>query len=160
MSYEIEGICNLFKNTGLHHQTVRAWLKRGLKKIDNQKPILIMGSDLIAFLKDQNERNRCQVSLDQIYCMRCKQPSHVFRNTIEVTQEKNFIRVKALCRTCKSIMNKSVKLDDFSIIKKTFKMGDISELRDCIDPTDKNHIVNHPKPCSEESLKQAQIKLL
>ena len=46
-NYTVEDVANLL---GVHKNTVREWIKQGLPKIDDKRPMLILGCDLFAFL--------------------------------------------------------------------------------------------------------------
>jgi excisionase family DNA binding protein len=52
-SYAVEQAA---RRLGVHKNTVRAWIKVGLPTIDDRRPILILGSDLIAFLRARRAR--------------------------------------------------------------------------------------------------------
>ena len=47
-NYTVEEVARLF---GVHRNTVREWIKRGLPTSDDKRPKLILGRDLIAFLQ-------------------------------------------------------------------------------------------------------------
>ena len=49
-NYSVEDISNLLK---VHKNTVRSWLKKGLESIDDNRPILNLGSVLKQYLKKQ-----------------------------------------------------------------------------------------------------------
>tara|TARA_A200000113_G_scaffold211980_1_gene213129 strand:- start:2878 stop:3393 length:516 start_codon:yes stop_codon:yes gene_type:complete len=138
--YDIDDICTLFSDLGLHPQTVRAWVKRGLKTIDNGKPALIYGNNLIAFLKAQNTENKCITEFDEMFCMGCKDARPIYQNKIKVDQKTNVLSVSGLCRCCKTKMYQNYKLSDFSALRKTFKVVDVLELYDCEASSDKTHI--------------------
>ena len=46
---------NLF---GIHRNTVREWVKRGLPTSDDRRPMLILGRDLAAFLQARRAKNK------------------------------------------------------------------------------------------------------
>lgn len=149
-SYVIEEICQLFANKGLHPQTVRAWIKAGLKTIDTSKPALIYGHDLISFLKKHNDKNKCSTEFDQIYCMKCRDARSVFQNMVAVEHNGKFLKAQGLCRTCKTRMFKSYKLDAFPELRKIFKLVGVSELYDFSTGTDNTHLeLQKKKPISE-----------
>ena len=58
-NYTVEEVAGLF---GVHRNTVRAWVKRGLPMIDRKRPMLIHGRDLAAFLQARRLKNKqtCQ----------------------------------------------------------------------------------------------------
>ena len=47
-TYSVEEIARLFDK---HKNTVRKWLKEGLQPIDKSRPVLALGSVLVAFFK-------------------------------------------------------------------------------------------------------------
>ena len=139
-AYDIDDICTLFSDLGLHAQTVRKWIKNGLKTIDAGKPALVYGYDLIAYLKKSNNSNKCKTSFDEMYCMGCQDARPIFRNTVSIEQKSQFLKVQGACRECKGPMFKSYKLTDFPALKKKFNLVDVLELYDFETPTDKTHI--------------------
>lgn len=139
-AYDIDDICTVFSDLGLHPQTVRAWVKNGLKIIDSGKPTLIYGNDLISFLKKKNSQNKCSTEFDQLYCMKCQDARPVFRNMVIVEHKNKFLKVQGHCRACKTSMFKSYKMETFPELRKTFTLVDVLELYDPTLTTDKAHI--------------------
>lgn len=151
-SYDLEEISTIM---GVHVQTVRAWIKdEGLRTIDNTQPLLVYGLHLIQFIKKQNDKGKCKTLFDQIYCMSCKDARPAFQNNIAIEPRPSGLCAKAVCRTCKSKMNKTYKLIDFQKLKRTFNVVDVSKLYDCEHSTDKTHIHNNIKSNQSESLQQ------
>ena len=70
-SYSIEEVGRTW---GVHRNTVRQWIKHGLKTIDRQKPLLIQGRDLAEFLLARRRRQRRPCAAGEIYCVRCRLP--------------------------------------------------------------------------------------
>jgi len=58
----------------VHKNTVRAWIRNGLPLIERQRPFLIHGSDLVAFLKRRRIANKRPCGPGQLYCLRCRTP--------------------------------------------------------------------------------------
>lgn len=150
--YDIDDICTLFADLGLHPQTIRAWIKNGLKTIDNGKPTLIYGNDLITFLKTRNAQNKCAVAFDEMFCMGCKDARPIYQNKIIIEQDHNKLRAKGHCRVCKGKINKIYKMDDFPDIRKKFYVVDVLELYDCEVSPSKTHIQDHKHQPPSESL--------
>lgn len=152
-SYDLDEVCALFHDTGLHIQTVRKWInKDGLKTIDKAKPVLIYGHTLIEFLKRHNSKGKCSTSFDQIYCLKCQDARPVYQKKITLEHKNNFLKISGHCSTCKTRMFKNYKMDDFGHIKRTFHTVHVLELYDCQIPTDKTHFNAKPKPPAIESL--------
>ncbi len=70
-NYTVKEIARLF---GVHRNTVRQWVKEGLPGCDDQRPILILGRDLAAFLTRKRVRNKQPCKPGEVYCVRCRAP--------------------------------------------------------------------------------------
>lgn len=68
-SYTVEEVARLF---GTHKNTVRAWVKSGLPTCDSKRPMLILGPDLAAYLKERRTKNKRPCKPGEIYCVRCR----------------------------------------------------------------------------------------
>ena len=53
-SYTVEEIAKML---GKHKNTVRIWVKDGLPTIDDKRPMLILGHDLVEFIKKRRTKN-------------------------------------------------------------------------------------------------------
>ena len=141
-----------FSDLGLHIQTVRAWVnKNGLKTIDTSRPILIYGYDLIAYLKAQNDKGKCQTEFDQLYCMKCKDQRLALQNKIALELKNGFLKACGHCRECKSKMYKSYKNADYKMLHRKFLVVDVLELYDFSIPTVKTHLSTQDKKQPSES---------
>lgn len=151
-AYDIDDVCALFSDPGLHVQTVRKWIKNGLSTIDAGKPALVYGYDLIAYLKKNNTVNKRKTAFDQLYCMGCQDARCIFRNKIVVEQKSQSLKVQGICRECKKSMFQNYKLQDLSALKKKFTLVDVSELYDFETPIDKTHISAQEQNTKSESM--------
>ncbi len=70
-TYTVEEIAKLF---GVHRNTVRAWISRGLPTIDQRRPLLVLGSHLAEFLQRRRKASKRPCGLGEIYCVRCREP--------------------------------------------------------------------------------------
>ena len=70
-SYTVEEIAKLF---GVHRNTVRAWIDRGLPTIDRRRPVLVQGGHLADFLQARRASNKRPCGPGEIYCLRCREP--------------------------------------------------------------------------------------
>ena len=157
LCYTIDEVCNLYKTQRLHPQTVRKWIKNGLKTTDNKTPQLIRGSELKEFLGKLNDSRKLDVDFKEFYCFHCKQVHKPYRNTIAAEQDKSFIKAKALCPNTKKIMNKSYKFSDYSELKKIFNLTDAPRLYDSLNTASKTHNLNNAENGQNESAKQGEI---
>lgn len=107
-SYTVEEIANLF---GTHKNTVRHWVKEGLTCIDDKRPMLVPGADLVAFLQARRVKNKQTCKPGEFYCVRCratKSPSGDMAEYSPITEK--FGRLVAICPDCDSIMNRNVSM--------------------------------------------------
>jgi hypothetical protein len=104
LSYTVEEVA---RNQGVSRCTVRRWIKTGLACLDDQKPMLIIGSDLIAFLKARAQpKHTC--APDEFFCFRCKAPRKAAFGDIETSLAGAGRRqLRALCPDCATIMHKA-----------------------------------------------------
>ncbi len=70
-NYTVDEVAHLF---GVHRNTVREWVKRGLPTTDGKRPMLILGCDLVAFLGARRAKNKRTCQPGEIYCVRCRAP--------------------------------------------------------------------------------------
>jgi hypothetical protein len=107
-SYTVEEVAKLL---GKHKNTVRNWIKNGLATIDEKRPLLILGHDLVEFIKKRRAKNKQSCKPGQLYCVRCrvpKFPAGDFAEYSPVTEK--FGNLIAICPDCDSIMNRLVSL--------------------------------------------------
>jgi len=117
-NYTISEIALLY---GVHKNTVKTWLKRGLKRIDNQRPYIILGRDLKQFIKDLRTINKRPCELGEIYCMKCRTPRIPTQESIIFeTASLRSGRIKASCNVCLSPMNKYFRLADLAVLQRHF----------------------------------------
>jgi hypothetical protein len=70
-TYTTEEIARLF---GVHRNTARQWIKQGLPTCDQKRPVLVVGRDLSAFLKNRRLKSKRPCRPGELYCVRCRVP--------------------------------------------------------------------------------------
>ncbi|MBL8419995.1 MAG: helix-turn-helix domain-containing protein, partial [Dechloromonas sp.] len=114
-NYTVEEIATLF---GVHRNTVRAWVKRGLPTSDDRRPMLILGRDLVAFLQAQRAKNKRTCLPGEIYCVRCRTPKTPAGEMADyealTTTQGNLI---AICPDCETIVYRRVSLAKLAQIR-------------------------------------------
>jgi hypothetical protein len=70
-NYTVEEVARLFET---HKNTVRQWIKSGLKTLDRRRPLLVHGSDLSEFLHDRKQGKKRPCQPGEFYCLRCRVP--------------------------------------------------------------------------------------
>jgi hypothetical protein len=114
-NYTVEEVASLY---GVHRNTVREWVKRGLPTSDDCRPLLILGRDLVAFLQAQRTKNKRTCQPGEIYCVRCRAPKAPAGDMAdyEVVTETlgNLI---AICSDCETLMYRRVSLAKLAQIR-------------------------------------------
>jgi transposase-like protein len=103
------------RTLGVCKATVRRWIKaKGLPLIDQHRPALILGPELIAFGKSHKApKQKCE--LDQAYCLSCRAPKNAALGQMEIIQANaKTANVRMQCETCMSLMHKRFAWRDLS----------------------------------------------
>jgi len=105
-NYNVEEIASLY---GVHRNTVREWTKRGLQAIDKRRPMLILGRDLAAFLRERRLKNKRTCQPGEIYCVRCRTPQKPAGDMAEYKPMTNMLgNLIGICPGCESMMYRRV----------------------------------------------------
>ena len=70
-NYSVEEAASLL---GVHKNTVREWLRGGLPALTDQRPLLILGRELVAYLTRRRQANKRPCKPGEIYCVACRSP--------------------------------------------------------------------------------------
>lgn len=96
---------------GVHKNTVRNWLRDGLEAIDNRRPALILGSDLVVFLKQRRARSKRPLKPGEMFCLKCRaavRPAGRMAEWVHVTDASANLR--GICPSCESLVHRRVSL--------------------------------------------------
>jgi hypothetical protein len=120
LSYTIQEVAGLF---WLHPNAVRRWLKAGLRRIDNQKPHLIHGSDLINFLNERQLKRKRHCQPGEMFCFRCREPRlpAVGSATIDHINERK-IMARGVCELCGTRMNRGALVERLAAVQQAFNV--------------------------------------
>jgi len=127
LSYSINEIAELF---ALHSQAVRQWIKAGLQTIDDRKPFLIHGSELIRFLTKRQAGRKHRCKLDEFFCCRCRVPKRPRDGlvSIRVLNDRQ-LNLAGHCEDCGSPMNRLGSVGQLDQYQKTFIVEPIATPR-------------------------------
>ena len=141
-SYTVEEVAMLL---GKHKNTVRNWVKDGLATIDDKRPMLILGPDLVAFLQERRGKNKQRCNPGQLYCVRCRTPKFPAGDMAdyEPVTEK-FGNLTAICPDCESYINRRVSLA---------RIWEVCGNLDISFPKELQHIVESAKPTENSDLR-------
>ncbi len=141
-NYTVEEVAALF---GVHKNTVREWVKRGLPVSDDKRPMLILGRALFEFLQTRRAKNKRPCQSDEIYCLRCRIPQHPAGDMAEyqpvTTTTGNLI---GICPSCETMMYRRVSLA---------KLDQFRAQLDITMPQALPHIDESTQPCVNSDLK-------
>lgn len=100
---------------GVHKNTVRNWLSRGLATVDRHRPMIFRGSDVIAFLARRRKDAKRPLGPGTMLCLRCKAPRKPASKMIDgYRSNASSANLQALCGVCGAIMNRRVALAEIS----------------------------------------------
>lgn len=112
-SYAVDEVARLW---GVHRNTVRAWLKAGLRTVDSCRPTLIRGKDLVEFLTARRRANRRPCAPGEVFCVRCRSPRRPAAGRAEYRPLTSALgNIVGLCPVCGCAMFRRVnraRLDD------------------------------------------------
>ncbi len=157
--YDIEMLCRVCK---VHEKTVLDWKRKGLKAIDSKKPALFYGAHVKDFLSKMNDVNKCKTEFNQIYCVKCHEGRDPLKKQIQIKYiKKQFVKAHAICKVCKTSINKPYKLEDLPKLRKAFDIVQQLQLYDCKNPTVNTLFLNQGKSTQKEPENQPiQLDLL
>lgn len=107
-NYTVDEVASLF---GVHRNTVREWVKRGLPTSDGRRPMLILGRDLVAFLSARRTKNKRTCQPGELYCVRCRAPRPPAGGMVDyVASTSTLGSLAAICSVCETMMYRRVSL--------------------------------------------------
>jgi hypothetical protein len=109
-SYSVDdAACTL----GVHKNSVRGWITKGLEPIDRHRPMLFAGSTLREFLIAQRSGRKRPCQPGTLYCFRCREPRNPALGMVDYAPISAVSgNLKALCGACGTIMHRRARLAD------------------------------------------------
>jgi len=141
-NYTVEEIARLL---GKHKNTIHNWVKEGLATIDDKRPMLILGPDLVEFIKKRRVKNKQSCKPGQLYCVRCRVPKFPAENMADyepVTEKLG--NLTAICPDCESYINRRVSLT---------RIWEVCGNIDITFPEEQRHIAKRAKPTENSDLR-------
>lgn len=141
-SYTVEEVANLY---GIHRNTVREWIRRGLPTSDDRRPLLILGRELVIFLQVKRAKNKQSCMPGEIYCVKCRVPRAPAGAMAEYRPLTSTLgNLIGICPGCDSRMYRRVNLA---------KLEQVSANLDVTLPQALLHIGESPKPSVNSDLR-------
>lgn len=107
--YFVSEIADLFH---LHPNAVRRWIRARLRTLDDRRPVLVHGGDLIHFLDARQAQRKQKCTADELYCCRCRRPRRPLFNHVEVhLRSETRLNLSGVCATCGARINRAGSVD-------------------------------------------------
>ena len=139
-NYTVEEIATLF---GIHRQTVRRWIKGGLPTIDDRRPMLILGSDLVIFLGNRRQKKKQKCKPGEIYCVRFRLPKSPAGGMADYEpQTATLGNLIGLCPDCDSLIYRRVnvtRLDELRSILSITILEAVEHINEIYKPSVNSH---------------------
>ena len=134
-AYSVDEVTELL---GVHKNTVRQWLRRGLSAMDKTRPILIHGSELKRFLLNRRLLAKAPCEAHEFYCLKCRAPRTPWGRVVDVTiRSQRLFNTHAICEICDTGMYKAAGQVKLVEMLKTL----------CIQQVQPRHIIETLPPC-------------
>jgi excisionase family DNA binding protein len=105
------------RTVGAAKGTIRRWLNDGLPAIRDRKPLLILGADLIDYMKGKN-RPKCACPPGSCYCVRCRdvrRPAGAFAEFVPIDTRSG--NLGAVCPACGGLMYRRTSYKQLEAIR-------------------------------------------
>ncbi len=137
--YTVEEIARLL---GTCRATVRRWLKNGLTAIDDQRPAMVRGADLLEYLTGRvKPKSRCPPGY--CYCVKCRAahlPAGAMAELIVLTAATGNLR--GLCPACGTMMHRRMALAQLESIRTILDVTIVESVRPLKDSFSPSQIVH------------------
>lgn len=125
-SYTVEEVA---RRLGVHKNTVRAWISKGLPVIDERRPTMIHGQELFSFLQRQRAGAKRPCAVEEIYCVKCREPKIPAGRMVDyLPQTESFGNLQGICPDCDTMIYRRAsraRLDAIcAVLDITFSVAD------------------------------------
>lgn len=91
----------------VHENTVRAWIRDGLKVLDDIYPAVVHGTALREFLRALKDRQKRTCAANELYCFGCHAPREPAAGSIRfVARNSKQLMITAECVECGTGLNR------------------------------------------------------
>jgi excisionase family DNA binding protein len=108
----------------VHRVTVRHWVKHcGLKVLAVRRPYLILGADLVAFLKARRAAQKRKCGPGEMYCLKCRSPRKPAAGLLEHrVYSPSRGSIIGICTDCGTLMHRIVSARRAASVAAEFNM--------------------------------------
>ncbi|MDE6481970.1 MAG: hypothetical protein K2L25_04085 [Alphaproteobacteria bacterium] len=138
-------------------RTIRAFVADGMPTIDDGKPTLIRGYDLINYLRTKNRVTKNPLKTNEMYCLRCREPIVPLNNNVTMHETGTSLKLSGICPLCGKVANRAYKISAKDLLSGTFHIVDDLSIYDSVTtPSDcripESSLPQHPTPEKEGQL--------
>ncbi len=114
-TYSVEEVVKLL---GSHRNTIREWLRKGLRTIDQRRPLLIHGGDLVVFLVARRKASKRPLKPGELRCFSCREARVPIGGAVVYqAQTSSLGNLVGVCPVCDTRMFRRVSLAKMSQAK-------------------------------------------
>lgn len=118
--YYLQEIAELFD---IHKNSVRNWVKSGLPLVDDKRPHMVHGAELIAFLDERQSNRKRQCQPHEFYCFKCRLPRPLWERLADITiASETRLQLSGLCCTCNTQVFKAGSVAKIPEYARTFDL--------------------------------------
>ncbi len=103
---------------GVSLSTIRNYEKGGLPVLRAERPFLIQGAELKAWLAARRQRAKQPLKAEQMFCLRCKAPQTPLGGMVDCTAlSSGKLQLTGLCPTCGGVIHRAAshrQIPDFA----------------------------------------------
>lgn len=100
---------------GVSEAAFRKWPDKGMRVINDKRPHLVRGADLIEFLERLQAAKKRPMTKTQFYCLRCNAPRDALGGVVEYSTITDLTgRISGLCAVCGGKIGRFCKASDLA----------------------------------------------
>jgi hypothetical protein len=104
-------VAELAAQLGVHRNTIRAWLGKGLKPLADGRPIMFTSAAVNVFLSSRKAAQRVKCPPGTIYCLKCRAARRPAGGLVEIIAINAASgNLKGICETCGTTMHRRVPI--------------------------------------------------
>ncbi len=112
----------------VHINTVGGWYELGLRTIDDQRPYLVFGQDLIDFLTRRNLQMKRKCDQNEFFCCKCKAPRKAQNGAVRFRiLNSTKVMIEGVCMQCGTRMNKLWAVGRMRMLSEIFSLREVQQ---------------------------------
>lgn len=114
----------LARSLSIHKNTVRRWMSSGLSPIDDHRPFMFRGIDVIAFLQKRRLATKQKCGPGELYCLKCRSPQRPAGGMADMRVDSPTSGVLiAICSACSGMLYRRVNPSKLTTIQANLEVS-------------------------------------